>query len=393
MVLKYMIIHTKEIIKNVGIKFLQEGKDISRVVRGEEKVKFILSKRKMKTNEIYKETNLTPRAIRKCLLKLEKKGEVKRIKGKEINKKVRYSDSWVSNLKNIIKKVPQNKILIYYRKEHYNKGYRHHYMLFPKKIILNSKSISAIGFFEAEGSKTKPKSTEVVNSEPSLIRLFIDFLNYFKIKRENLSYKIIFNNKLPYLLKKSKKEISDNAIKFWGSQVKIPINKEIKISYVGKPIGKSRAKVIRYGSLDINYNSVLFRKFLFNMIRIVKNKIVSKEEAIAYLRGYFCGEAYVGRFDREIQIASKDRNELEFIKEMLEKIGVRSSRSKETSTSPPRILITNLKSFLILENKDIFKFHGGKKRDLIIKILNYKNLDKSIRTKLNRKLAIIKPLY
>jgi len=103
-----MIIHTQDIIKDLGVKFLKEGMKINNVIRGEEKIKLILSKRKMTTNEIYKGVDLTPRAIRKCLLKLEKKGEVKRIKGKEINKKVRYCDSWILNSKDIIKKVPQN---------------------------------------------------------------------------------------------------------------------------------------------------------------------------------------------------------------------------------------------------------------------------------------------
>ncbi len=381
-----MIIHTQEIIKAIGIKFLKEGEDTSKIVKGEEKIKFILYKRKMTTNEIYRKTNLTARAVRKCLLKLEKKGEVKRIKGKDINTKVRYCDSWLLNLKNTIKKVPQNKILVYYRKEHYNKGYRQHYMFFPKKIILNMEFLSALGFFDAEGSKTKPKSTEVVNSEPSLIRLFINFLDYFEIKKENLSYRIIFNNKLPYLLKTSKKQISNNAIKFWNSQVRIPVNKEIKISYVGKAIGKSRATVVKYGSLDINYNSVLFRKFLFNLIEIVKDKITSKEEAIAYLRGYFCGEAYVGERDRQIQVGSKDRNQLVFSQRLLEKLGVNSSICKETSTSPPRLIIQDLKSFIILEDNDIFSFHHDKKKNLVRKILNYKFLDNSIRKKLERKL-------
>jgi len=259
-------------------------------------------------------------------------------------------------------------------------------MFFPKKIILNTEFLSALGFFDAEGSKTKPKSIEVVNSEPSLIRLFINFLDYFKIKKENLSYKIIFNNKLPYLLKTSKKQISNNAIKFWSSQVRIPINKEIKTSYVGKPIGKSRAKVIKYGSLDINYNSVLFRKFLFNLIKIAKDRIRDERESVAYLRGFFCGEAYVGKSDREIQVGSKDKEQLNFSKRLLKVIDINSSICNETSTSPPRLIITSLKDFIILENKEIFKFHLDKKKNLIKKILNYKSLDSLLRKKLEEKL-------
>lgn len=388
-----MIIHTHNIVKNLGIKHLKEKEDISNVVRGGEKIKFILSKRKMTTKDMYKKINLSPRAIRKCLSKLEEKKEVKRIKGKEINKKVRHSDSWILNLKNIIKKVPRNKIFAYYRNEHHNKGYRQHYMFLPKKIILNEDFISAIGFFDAEGSKTHPRTIEVVNSEPRLINLFIKFFNYFNITKENISYRIIFNRKLPNLLKNSKENINSNSIKFWKNHIKIPDDKKIKINYVGKLKGKSKKNIIKYGSLNINYHNVLFRNLFFNLIKESKIQMEKENELIAYLRGYFCGEAYVGKSDRSIQVASKDLNQLEFAKNALEKIGVSSSISKKTSTAPPRIIITNLKGFLILENKNIFKFHQNKKMNLITKILNYKKLDKSIRTKLNKKLSLIKPIY
>ncbi|MFH1359175.1 MAG: LAGLIDADG family homing endonuclease [archaeon] len=384
-----MIIHTKDIIRSIGIKFLKKGEDISKIVRGEEKIKLILSKRKITTNKIYKKINLTPRAIRKCLLKLEKKGEVKRIKGKEINKKVRYSDSWTLNTKNTGKKVPLNKILVYYRTEHYNGGYRQHYMLFPNKINLKENFISAIGFFDAEGTKTHHKLIEVVNSEPLLINLFINFLDYFKITKENLSYKIIFNRKIPHLIKESKDKVSNNAIKFWRDKINIPSEKEIKISYVGKLIGKTRKRIIKYGSLDINYNSVLFRNFLFKLIEKTKKKIDSEKEAMAYLRGYFCGEAYVGKKDRQIQVGSNDKEQLYFSKKLLEIINVNSSIYDKTSTSPPRIIIQNLKSFIILEDKNIFKFHIDKKKNLIKKILNYKSVENSLRRKLNIKLKKI----
>lgn len=388
-----MIIHTLDIVKNIEIKYLKEGEDFINIVKGEEKIKFILYKRKMTTNEISQKVNLTPRTVRGCLLKLENKGEVERIKGREINKKVRYCDSWILSSRSPIKKVPKSKVLVYYRKEHHNGGYRQHYMFFPREIVLNTEFLSAFGFFDAEGSKTNPKSIEVVNSEPSLIRLFINFLDYFNIKKENLNYRIIFNSKLPYLLNLSKEQISNNAIRFWINQVRIPVNKGIKTSYVGKNIGKSKTKVIKYGSLDINYNSVLFRKFLFNLIKISKNRIEDEKEAIAYLRGYFCGEAYVGKSDREIQIGSNEMEQLIFSKKLLEKIGIKSSISIKRSTSPPRLIITKLSYFIILEKEDIFKFHLEKKENLIRKMLNYKSLDRLLRKKLEEKLKKLEQLY
>jgi len=391
-----MIIHTKKIIKNIGIKFLEEGKEIINVVKGEEKIKFILFKGKMTTNKIYKKTNLKPRTVRQCLLKLEKKGKVKRIKGKEINKKVRYCDSWIlKKEESMVKKVPENKVFAYYKTEHQNKGYRQHYMFFPKKIILNEDFISAIGFFEAEGSKTKHKSIEAVNSEPKLIKSFLKLLEIFGIAKENLTYRITFNKKIPRLIKKSKIIIEKEAEKVWRKEVQIPKNKKIKFSHLGKAEGKPKGEIIKYGSLTLNYNSVLFRSFLFELIKECKKNIQTQKEAIAYLRGYLAGEAYVGKKDYQIQIASNDENELDFLKKLLEKIEVKNSFSKKTSTCPKRLLISHLKSHIILEKKDIFLFHSSKEKALIIKILNYKNVKEEKRKELEKKLKQInqKPVF
>ncbi len=381
-----MIIHTSKIIKNLGIKYITENKKIENILKGEEKIKILLSENKLSTNEICSKTNLASRTVRKCLLKLEKKKEVKRIKGKKINNKVRYSDFWVLKSKKPIKTVPLNQILAHYRKEHHNHGYRQHYMFLPKNIILKDEFLSAIGFFDAEGTKTIHKLIEVVNSEPLLINLFIKFLDYFNIKKENISYRIIFNNKLPFLLKKSKEKITKNAIKFWTTQINIPKTKKIKSSYVGKSKGKARTNWIKYGSLAINYNSVLFRKILFALIEETKKQIIKKGEAIAYLRGYFAGEAYVGKKDRQMQIGSNDLNQLILSRKLLKQLNIDSAISPKNSTSTNRLLISKLNSFIILEQKDFFKFHRDKQRDLIKKILNYKNLEKNLRIKLEKKL-------
>jgi intein-encoded DNA endonuclease-like protein len=132
---------------------------------------------------------------------------------------------------------------------------------------------------------------------------------------------------------------------------------------------------------------------LFNLIKISKNRIEDEKEAIAYLRGYFCGEAYVGKSDREIQIGSNEMEQLIFSKKLLEKIGIKSSISIKTSTSPPRLIITKLSYFIILEKEDIFKFHLEKKENLIRKILNYKSLDRLLRKKLEEKLKKLEQLH
>ena len=382
-----MIIHTTEIIRKLNLNYLEEGKEIINVINGEDKIKIILNEKIMSTKEITKILNLTPRAIRKCLSNLERKGKVKRRRGKKINKNFRNSDYWrLIEKPDIPHKVPDKKILVYYKKEHYNKSYRSHYMFLPQKIILNKDKLSAIGFYDAEGSKTKPKSIEVVNSEPRLIIEFIRFLEEFGIEKENLSYRIIFNKKLLNVLDQSKEELESESLRFWENEVGIPKKRLRKFNYAGVKEGNIRINKIIYGSLNINYNSVLFRKFIFSLIKQVKVKIKKEGEIVSYLRGYLAGEAYVGQRDREIQIASIDKEHLAFVKLLLERIGIRCSINKETSTSPQRIIIANINSFLILESVDIFKFHPMKRQNLIKKILNYKSINPIKRASLRRKI-------
>jgi len=381
-----MIIHTKRTLKNLGVSFLEEHANILNILKGEDKIKIILKRGVMNTNKIIKKFDLTPRAIRKCLLILEKKGEIKRIKSKIVRRKFGESDYWrLLKRKVLPPKVPKRNIFLYYRKEHYNKGYKNHYMFLPKKIVLNENELSAIGFFDAEGTKTNPKSIEVVNCETRLIKLFLKFLKHFKIKKEDLTYRIIFNKKILSKLNKKPKELE--SLKFWTNNITIPKDRIRKFNYTGLKKGKLRINYTKHGSLDIKYNGVLFRMFFFNLIKEMKKELKKEKDIISYLRGYLAGEAYVGKYDREIQIASKDISHLNFIKNLLEKINVKNSISKATSTSPPRIIITKLDYFLRLESIDIFKFHPKKKFNLLSKILNYKSLAQNIRLKLKKKLS------
>ncbi len=200
-----------------------------------------------------------------------------------------------------------------------------------------------------------------MNSEPRLINLFISFLKYLGIKKERLSFRIIFNKKILFKMKINKKDLEKNSKIFWNKIANVEQNNYRKFNYSGTLKGSLRKESPIYGSLAIEYCSTIFRAFLKELLKETKNNLTNKKEITAYLRGFIAGEAYVGKKDREIQIASTDLEELNFVKELFNKINIKCSISKETSTSPPRIIITNLKSFLILESFGIFKFHPLKK--------------------------------
>ena len=383
-----MIIHTKNVIKNTELNFLNEGQNLLEILKVKDKIIISLDKIIKTTKQIEMELNIKPRTTRKALFDLEKEGLVKRIK----NEKFRHSNSWrLRKKQKLSKQVPKNKICIFYKTPHGNNAYKTHYLIIPSKIPLNKDDLSALGFFQAEGSK-KRKATEVVNSELNLIKLFINFLKNFDIKKKNLSFRVIFNKKLISNLKLKKRYLEKNSKIYWGRIANMKKHNYRKFNYTGTFKGKLRKQSPIHGSLSIEYCNTVFREFLRGLLNEVKNKLTDKEDIIAYLGGFLAGEAYVGKYDREIQIASIDLKELYFVKELLKKLEIPCSISKKTSTSPPRIIITNLKSFLILKNADIFKFHYLKKRNLLMKILNYKLIGDNLRKELEKKLTKIKKL-
>lgn len=381
-----MKIHTKNIIQNSKLNFIEDGKNLDEILKVKDKIVVHLKQGIKNTKELERKLKLKDRMTRRTLLDLEKEGIVKRIRKLKMRRKLGESDSWkLIKKEKIIKRVPKNKICLYYETYHKNNIYKKHYFIVPKTLFLKEEFLASLGFFQAEGSK-KMKSVEIVNSEINLIKIFLNFLEYFNIKKDKLRYRLTFNKKILKKLNLSMESLETESIKFWDKIVDSSRYNYGKINYAGTYMGNLRKNTPKQGSLSIEYCNTLFRLFLDRLIKYIKNNLKKKEDIIAYLRGFFAGEAYVGEKDREIQLASIDLNELELVKNLLTKININCSISKKTSTSPPRIIITRLRSFLILESYNIFKFHQVKKKSLIKKILNYKSLDKEIKKYYNKKL-------
>jgi hypothetical protein len=382
-----MIIDTKELIENSDLTALGTGQNIKKILKIREKILIFLKNERKTASEIERELKLNGRTVRSELLKMERKKLLEKEKGKKISNKGICPNYWITMNKIFPNKiVPRGVTCLTYKTHHHPNFEKNHYSFFPNKIKLDKNKLAAIGIFEAEGSKTKLESTEIVNCEPILINLFIDFLEYFKISKSNISFRIIFNKKILDKMDINKNKLEADAEKFWRNKINIPNELKIRVHYAGNSIGFIRKNPAMQGSLNINYNNVLFRKLRDLLISKIKIELREKEEILSYLRGFLAGEAYVGNHDREIQIASIRAEELDLLQELLKKIDIASSRSKKTSTSPPRVLITSLSNFIILEDYDIFKFHPDKRVALIQKILNYKNLDYKLRIRLENKL-------
>ncbi|MFA4887872.1 MAG: DeoR family transcriptional regulator, partial [Candidatus Nanoarchaeia archaeon] len=203
-----MIIDTKEILNLIGLRFTNEGESIIKVAPIRDKISIALIKGRLSTKRLSKNLGLEPRTVRKNLCILEKEGIVKRILGNKINNFVRETDFWeLRDKKNVLMSVPKEKIYVSYSTIHTNGGSRIHYFIFPKKVFLTEEFLSALGFFQAEGSKTRQRTIEAVNGEPLLINLFLNFLRYFNVGSEDVAFRVHFNRKILRELKTNKQDL------------------------------------------------------------------------------------------------------------------------------------------------------------------------------------------
>jgi len=391
-----MIINTKSIlIENKFYKKLyikKENDDIFDFLKSRDKILYSLNEGPKTTKELSKDLSLRIRGVRKQLNLLEKNGLITRKKGKPINKKFRYSDTWfLSKNINIITKVPKGHICICCRTEHGGKTYKNHFLILPSAINVNNELIFSIGFFIAEGSKSKSKTIEITNNEPNLISFFIKTISSFYVNSTGWRWRIVFNRKLKNVFSSEElKNLENLSRNFWIYECNLSKDNFVSFQYSGQKIGKLRKNTSIWGTLTLNYNNFLLTWFLFQLFRYIKKLILTEKKfIIEYLKGYLTGEAYVGSHDREIQFASTSVEELKFAQTCLNRLGIKSSLCKATVTSPPRVIITDLKSFLMVDKFDIFEYHFYKKRALLQKILKYKILDPNIKEEIKREFEFV----
>jgi len=364
-------IHTLDLVKSSNLCYITANEDIVHILSAENKVINLLSLGSKATIDMYELLPLKPRTIRQALCSLENKGIVKRKKGVVRNSAFRFSDSWtLAGESSIQTKTPKDMACIWYKSLHHGNTYRYHSSFIPEIIDIDKIAAVAAGFFMAEGTKKRPRGIEIVNSEPLLLDLFLTFFERLGINRSMWSSRIAFNQKLKKHF--SSDTLESHAKVFWDEKCNILAH---KIVYAGTSIGKMRKSTPTCGSLNITYSNVLMRNFFFLLLEKVKLLALKSEElATNFLKGYVSGEAYVGASDRELQIACVNKEERELAIRLFNKIGIKCSVSTQTSTAPPKILVTYLDGFRILYHKDIFEFHPHKKRNLLLKILRYKTI-------------------
>lgn len=341
----------------------------------------------LSVKEICKKLGIKRRTARKCFYRLESKGLVRRKLGANINGSFRFGDKWHA-IKDFELDLKES-IYIQYKSKHRNNE-KTHYILLPKSVEINEKFVRCIGLLDAEKTKfkAKRKTLEFVNSEPLMINHVLDFFEIFYIRRKYWKWRLIFNGNIRHLIENNVEKITN----YWFETTGLDANKKMLCSpYFTKPQGSYKIKT-KLGSLCLNYNNLLFHNFVENLSKKIKSIIIKNENYIwAYLSGSLCGEACVGKGEcREIHMAFQDEKQLNFVKGLLNKVGIKTSYARACSTSPQRIIICSKDNFLKLYKKGVFDVNLKKKFSLINRLLSYKGLDNKERCFLVKDRMLIK---
>lgn len=223
-------------------------------------------------------------------------------------------------------------------------------------VKLNDIFFIGSAIYAAEGTTKQGKyntNISIGNSEPSIIKLFLQWLNSF-MKIDRYSVKIEFNGK------KCDKEV---LIQFWKQEIPLIKNKKLVVRM--RPKSGSRL-INNKGILNIKIDNTVLKPFIINLIKCSQN-IVFLEElyALAYLRGLLASEGSITRPKlREVTIGCMNIKERKFIKKLLKKLDLKFTEGKN------QFSITGWNSFLFIYLNNILnipQINGISKKEIFNK--------------------------
>lgn len=244
-------------------------------------------------------------------------------------------------------------------------------------LELNNLFFIGSAIFVSEGTTKITKdsynaSISLGNSEPSIINIFIKWLDSFLINYKS-AYRIEYNGQ----------DFNENKLKlFWVNK----LNKNIDSIKVNFRKNYKSSLINNFGVLNIKINITILKPFVLNLIESSKKLIFNNGGwCIAYLKGLLASEGSVNvrKVLKEVTIGSIKFDERQFIKKLLKKLDLNFCEGKN------QITIINWNSFYNLFKYDIFEIpqinsYSKKKRFLegfknhektkkLIKLLPFKN--------------------
>jgi len=125
--------------------------------------------------------------------------------------------------------------------------------------------VMGLTIFWTEGNQSQKgkggKRIEVVNSNPAIIKIFLDFFRkFFNIEENRLRGRVQVHNK---------NEIKKSEF-FWSKLTKIPRKQFLKPLIKVNKNQKTSTNILPYGTFTVTYNDTeLFRKLTKNIQKII----------------------------------------------------------------------------------------------------------------------------
>lgn len=210
-------------------------------------------------------------------------------------------------------------------------------------IELNELFFKGCAIFISEGTNKINKgayngSINIGNSEPSIIKIFLRWLNSFLIH-----YKIL------YTVEYNGNEANEYKLKdFWSKQININRNL-IKIR-VRKNYGSNL--INNFGTFKIKIDNTVLKSFIINLLKVCRKIVLkNKKWCIQYLKGLLASEGSVDNDSilKQVNIGSTNFNERRFIKNILRRLNLRFYEGVN------QITITNWNSFYNLFIYKVFE--------------------------------------
>lgn len=225
----------------------------------------------------------------------------------------------------------------------------------PKQVILNKKIkispfiFEIIGLYFGDGLNTRNHSaycrTAFANSNYKLHEYWLKFLESFGINKNQLFAQISIGKNID----------EKSVLNYWLIKTSIPRERFAKVS-------KCKDKSCKEGVLSIEFNSVIFRSIFNNIFEYCINFLSENKDYVPYfIAGLFAAEGRVTLRNNSLNylgIAVKNNEKRTFIKNLLGKVGIKTSKDNRLQ----EIIIHNYINFRIFNDLNMATIHPNKCR-------------------------------
>ena len=234
----------------------------------------------------------------------------------------------------------------------------------PQKIHLTKDVIEAFGLFFGEGTKTQDYNRiEFGNTEPRLLRKFINLLKEFNIKTSEIRVKI-------NIYEDDAKILSDDELKkYWSKKLHIPLQNFQKVSWYHKK--GTRKKAAGFGTVQLRvYHKLLAKIFRLTFYKVVQLALSHTQIAQHFLRGIFAAEGFVERRGKSIhKVGVSCKKDKEIVYKLLHKVKLIPGKYNERMRSFP---IRGIENFGIILKLKLFELHPKKHKKFMRSIVNHR---------------------